>query len=108
MSEKSEFILVITTIPDAEKGEEIAKKLVEERVSACVTVIPAYASFYWWEEKIERQQEFILFIKTKSSLYEKLENMILSLHPYTLPEIIAIPIVEGSKSYLNWLKKETI
>ncbi len=108
MKEEIEFILVLTTVPSMEKGEEIARKLVEERVSACVTVVSSEASFYWWEGKIEKEKEFFLFIKTKRSLYKKLEELILSLHPYTVPEIIALPIFEGFEKYLNWLKKETV
>lgn len=107
MGEEREFILVLTTVPNSEKAEEIAIKLVEERVSACVTIIPGRASFYWWEDKIEREEEFVLLAKTRSSLYKKLEELLLSLHPYTVPEIIALPIVEGFKKYIDWLRKET-
>lgn len=107
MGEEREFILVLTTVPNSEKAEEIAIKLVEERVSACVTIIPGRASFYWWEGKIEREEEFVLLAKTRSSLYKKLEELLLSLHPYTVPEIIALPIVEGFKKYIDWLRKET-
>ncbi len=106
-SKNNEFILVITTVPDAEKGEEIAKKIVEERLSACVTVVPARASFYWWEGKIEKESECILFIKTKSSLYNELEKTLLSIHPYSVPEIISLPISKGFEKYLDWIKKET-
>lgn len=105
--ENYEFVLVLTTVPDPEKGEEIAKKLVEERVAACVTVVPARASFYWWEGKIEKETECILFIKTKRNLYKELEKELLSIHPYSVPEIIALPITEGFGKYLNWLKEET-
>lgn len=105
--ENYEFILILSTVPDPEKGEEIAKKLVEERLAGCVTVVPARSSFYWWEGKIEKETECILFIKTKSSLYKELERKLLSIHPYTVPEIIALPIVEGFERYLNWLREET-
>lgn len=107
MKQESEFILVLTTVSNSEKAEEIAKKLVEERVSSCVTIVPARASFYWWEGKIEREEELVLLIKTRFSLYKKLEELLLSLHPYTVPEIIAFPIIEGFKKYLDWLRKET-
>ncbi len=108
MNENYEFILVLTTVSDPEKGEEIAKKIVEKRLSACVTVVPAKASFYWWEGKIEKETEYILFIKTKSSLYKELEKELLSIHPYSTPEIIAFPIVKGLEKYLTWIKEETI
>lgn len=106
-NENYEFILVLTTVPDPEKGEEIAKKLVEERLSACVTVVPARASFYWWEGKIEKETECILFIKTKGTLYKELEKKIISIHPYSTPEIIALPILDGLEKYLAWIKEET-
>ncbi len=106
-SKNYEFIVVLTTVPNPEKGEEIAKKLVEERLTACVTILPARASFYWWEGKIEREEEFVLFIKTKISLYKKLEELIISIHPYTVPEIIAFSIIDGFQKYLDWLRKET-
>ncbi len=106
-NESYEFILVLTTVQDLEKGEEIAKKLVEERLSACVTVVPARASYYWWEGKIEKETECILFIKTKSSLYKELEKEIVSIHPYSTPEIIVLSIVDGLEKYLTWIKGET-
>jgi periplasmic divalent cation tolerance protein len=101
------FILVLTAVPEEKKGHEIAEKLLEERLAACVTISSASQSFYWWEGKITKDQEYILFIKTKASAYDKLEARLIELHPYNVPEIIALPIERGSERYLGWLDEET-
>lgn len=103
----SKYYLVLTTVPDEEKAHEIARRLVEEKLAACVTVSSPCHSFYWWEEKITQDKEYILFIKTKASLYSELEERIRQIHPYQVPEILGLPIEKGSASYLNWLEKET-
>jgi len=103
----ADYILLLVTVPDQEKGREIARCLVEERLAACVTVSGSSRSFYWWEEKIAEESEHILFIKTRASLYLKLEEKIRKLHPYEVPEIIALPILKGYEKYLAWLHKET-
>ncbi len=101
------FLLVLTTLPEEKKAQEIAEKLIEERLAACITVSPASQSFYHWEGRITKDQEHILFIKTKASVYGRLEARLKELHPYTVPEIIALPIERGSEKYLSWLSEET-
>jgi periplasmic divalent cation tolerance protein len=103
----SDHIVVLSTVPNEAKGREIARKLVETRLAACVTVSSACRSFYWWEGKITEDGEFMLVIKTKAALYDKLEAALKEIHPYSVPEIIALPIVKGSKKYLDWLDAET-
>jgi periplasmic divalent cation tolerance protein len=103
----SSSIFVLSTVPDEKKGREIARVLVEARLAACVTVSADCQSYYWWEGKISEDKEYMLFIKTKEALYEKLEARLKELHPYTIPEIIALPIVKGSEKYLRWLEEET-
>ena len=100
-------VIVFSTVPDEARGREIGRALVEERLAACVTVSAACRSLYWWEGKIADESEYMLVIKTKASLYEKLEAKLKEIHPYTVPEIIALPIVAGSKKYLDWLAAET-
>ncbi len=95
-------------MPDEKTGSEICRRLVEERLAACVTASGACLSAYWWKGKIAQEREFVLLIKTKASLFERLEARIKSLHPYSVPEIIALPIVRGSGDYLAWLKSETV
>jgi periplasmic divalent cation tolerance protein len=103
----NEYLLVISTVPNKEEGSQIAQKLVEERLAACVNISSAVQSFYWWQGRISDDQEFMLFIKTKSSLFPKLKERIKSLHSYEVPEIIALPIYAGSKDYLNWIQSST-
>lgn len=101
------FILVLTALPEEKKGLEIARKLVEERLAACVTVSSACQSLYWWGDKISDDREYVLLIKTAACLYEQLEKRIRELHPYQVPEIIALPLEKGSRDYLSWIEKET-
>lgn len=101
------FILVLTTVPEEKRAQEIAKALVGERLAACVTLSSACQSLYWWEDRIAEDREYILSIKTRASLYPRLEKKLEELHPYDVPEIVALPIQKGSKAYLDWLKKET-
>jgi periplasmic divalent cation tolerance protein len=103
----AEFILVLTTVPDARSGEEIAGVLVEERLAACVTISAAARSVYRWEGKICAETESVLLIKTRAALFERLEARIKKIHPYKVPEIIALPIEKGSADYLAWLEEET-
>lgn len=103
----SGYILVLTTVPGGKDGQKIAQALVEERLAACVTLLGAGISFYWWDDKISKEEEHVLLIKTKESLYPELEKKILAIHPYQIPEIIALPVVKGLAKYLDWLLKET-
>ena len=104
----SRFILILTTVNKEEKAKEIASKLVEERLSACVTVTSPATSFYWWEGKINKEQEYILLIKTKKDMYKKIEERLRELHPYETPEIIVLPIIKGFKEYFSWINEEVI
>lgn len=103
----SEYILVLTTVPDKKTGEEIAQVLVRERLAACVTASGVSESSYWWKRKISHDQEHIVFIKTKGKLYSQVEKKILDIHPYEVPEIIALPLIQGYSKYLDWISKET-
>ncbi len=103
----ADFLLVLSTVPDEKRGAEIARSLVEERLAACVTVSGACLSAYWWKGTIAQEREFVLLIKTKASLFKELEARIKALHPYSVPEIVALPIGPGSEDYLNWLDGET-
>lgn len=103
----TKYLLVITTVPDAEVGQIIAEKIIEERLAACVNLSAATQSLYWWKEKITQDQEYVLSIKTTNDAYARLEEKILQIHPYEVPEIIALPISGGNKAYLDWVERET-
>jgi periplasmic divalent cation tolerance protein len=103
----TEFILALTTVPDELKGAEIARRLVEDRLAACVTVTSAGRSYYRWEGKICDDREFVLLIKSRASLFDRLAARIKELHPYQVPELVALSIGDGSAEYLGWLGAET-
>ena len=98
--------MVITTAGKKQDAQKIAKTLVEKRLAGCVQIIGPITSTYWWKDNIEIDEEWICFIKSKKSVYDILEKAIKSVHPYETPEIIAIPITEGSKQYFHWLDNE--
>jgi periplasmic divalent cation tolerance protein len=94
--------IVLVTTSSKIEGEAIAFKLLEEKLAACISMTPIN-SIYTWENKIESTQEWQLMIKTDLNHFDKLESRIKTLHSYQTPEIIALPIVKGSQSYLNWI-----
>lgn len=101
------YIVVISTVPDKDTGQKIASAILSKRLAACVTITSASQSLYWWQGKISQGQEHILFIKSQSKLYPNLEKIILELHPYEVPEVIALPAVRGFSQYLDWIAAET-
>jgi periplasmic divalent cation tolerance protein len=103
----SEAIVVLVTCGTEDEAVEIAHALVEERLAACVNLISPVRSIYRWEGKIWDEKEWVLIIKTQKRRFEELEKKVKSLHSYSVPEIIALPIIEGSASYLNWLEEMT-
>jgi periplasmic divalent cation tolerance protein len=102
-----DVLLVITNLPDRASAERVAEALVIQRVAACVNVLAECASIYRWEGKLEHASEVPLLIKTTRAAYPKLEDALRKLHPYELPEIIALPVDTGLPEYLNWVVQET-
>jgi periplasmic divalent cation tolerance protein len=100
----SDFIVVLVTSPSAEEGEKLASTLIDERLAACVNVIPV-TSFFRWEGKACKESERLLVIKTRGSLFENLEKRVRELHSYDVPEIIALPMIAGSRGYLDWIEE---
>jgi periplasmic divalent cation tolerance protein len=98
-----EYLLVSITASSAEEAERIAKALVQERLAACVNIVPAITSVYRWQGEIHRDSEVLLIAKSRLELFESLVARVKELHSYQVPEIIALPIVAGSKAYLNWI-----
>ncbi len=101
-----EMILVITTFPEAEKAKEAARHLVEQKLAACCTLLPG-TSVYSWQQKLCEDSETIMLIKTRRELYTILEKKLKEIHPYEVPEIIALPVVAVSQSYSDWVKEVT-
>jgi periplasmic divalent cation tolerance protein len=100
-------LLVLTNVPDATTATAIARRLVEQRLAACVNVLPQVQSIYQWQGAIEEAGEVTLLIKTTQARYAELEAAVKAAHPYEVPEIIAIPIVGGLPKYLDWIGQET-
>jgi periplasmic divalent cation tolerance protein len=101
------FIQISTTTESKEQAQKIARSLVEQKLAACVQISGPIESTYRWKGKVENAQEWLCLIKTRAAFYRKVEAAIKKLHSYETPEIIAMPIVKGSKEYLNWLNDET-
>lgn len=97
------FLVVLITVPK-EKGEELSKFIVENKLGACVNRVEEVSSIYWWKGNIEEDKESLLVIKTSSAKFGKLLEKVKEVHPYTVPEIIALPIVAGNEDYLKWIK----
>ena len=98
--------IVLVTCP-IESAEKISKTVLQERLAACVNIIRDVRSLFWWEGKIDTAEESLLIIKTRTELVTKLEDSIKRVHPYEVPEIIALPITQGNKKYLDWVNQET-
>ena len=102
-----EFIVVYVTAGSPAEGDRLARALVDERLAACVNRIGPVQSVYRWEGKIEQSEEQLLIIKTQRRLFAALEKRVRELHSYSVPEIVALPIIEGSQDYLRWLGDQT-
>jgi periplasmic divalent cation tolerance protein len=103
----SEYIIVLVTAPNEEDAGRIGRALVEERLAACANIIRSIRSIYRWEGRIEDEQEALMIVKTKKELFQRVKERVIALHTYSVPEIIALPIVSGSEPYLNWIQQET-
>lgn len=96
-------IVVLVTAKDEEEAKKISEKLLSDKLVACANIVKGIESLFWWEGKIDHSNEILLVLKTKRSLFKKLEKAVKSVHSYSTPEIIALPIVAGSKNYLKWI-----
>lgn len=91
-----------------DSAETIANFLVKEKLAACVNIVPKIKSIYTWQNKIEKEEEVLMLIKTKQSLFNQVKEKITLLHPYEVPEIISIDIKDGNKNYIDWIKNNTL
>ena len=101
---ETEAIVVMLTAPTREEAVELAEMLVEKRLAACVQVMPEMLSVYRWEDEIQHDPEHLILAKTTRARFAELEHAARVAHSYETPEIIALPVVEGSVPYLNWLR----
>jgi periplasmic divalent cation tolerance protein len=100
-------IVVLSTAGSQEEAHRLATHFIEKRVAACVNILPGVRSIYRWKGAVEDGLEFMLIIKTRRSLLPALEQELRSAHSYEIPEMIALPVVEGLQEYLNWIDQET-
>ena len=96
-------LIVLCTVPDEDTAEDIAGTLVSEKLAACVNIVPGITSVYRWKGAVERDRELLLLIKSEQGTYPALEARVRALHPYELPEVIAVPIGNGLPEYLDWI-----
>jgi periplasmic divalent cation tolerance protein len=99
-------IVVFSTASTAEEAEKIARALVDGRLAACVNVVSGLRSYYRWQGKIEDAAEFLLIIKSTRDRFPALRTLLEKLHSYEVPEVIAMPVVDGAQNYLNWMDGE--
>ena len=99
----SERLLVMTTVARAEDAEYLAREVVERRLAACVNLLPPITSVYRWHGDVTREEERMLLMKTRADRFPALRDLLLEIHPYEVPEVIAVPIAAGSDAYLKWL-----
>jgi periplasmic divalent cation tolerance protein len=99
-------IVVLNTCGSAEEAEQVARKLVDEKLAACVTVVAPVRSFYRWDGVVNDAAEWLLLIKTSRPLFDRVRAALESVHSYELPELLALPVIEGSANYLAWLEGE--
>ena len=100
----ADFQIVLSTCGDRETAERIAHRLVEQRLAACVNILPGVQSVYRWQGAVESESEVLMLIKTKASLIQEVQSTIASLHSYEVPEFLVLPISGGSDSYMAWLE----
>jgi len=103
----TDFLEVHTTIDSQDAAQKIAETIVAKRLAACVHVSGPIKSTYWWQGKLEQAEEWVCTAKTRTELYDELEQAIREAHSYDVPEIVAVSIVVGSKSYLDWICSQT-
>jgi periplasmic divalent cation tolerance protein len=104
---KPGYMVVFITTSSYEEARKIADTLVDRKKAACVNIVPRVNSLFRWEGKIEEAEESLMMVKTRAELFPDIISLVKSVHSYEVPEIIALPIVEGNPDYMEWLKKET-
>ena len=100
---KTPYIIILITAKDKKEAAKIARGLLEDKLIACANIMDGIQSLFWWQDKIDSSREVLVVLKTKNILFKKIVSRVKSLHSYQTPEIIALPIVDGSQEYLEWI-----
>ncbi len=98
-----DYVIIYVTAPDEETAVTIGRALVEEKLAACANIVPRIRSLYRWKGAVEDEREVLMILKTRTELFDRVEQRVRSMHPYEVPEIVAIPLTHGSPPYLDWL-----
>ena len=101
-----EYVQIVTTVSTKEVAERIARTLLEEHLAACVQIVGPITSMYWWQGNIERTDEYQCQIKSRADHFNRIEDAIVQIHPYEVPEVVALPMPLCSGGYANWLREE--
>jgi periplasmic divalent cation tolerance protein len=101
------LVVVFITVDSQQTAKKITDTLLTERKAACVNIVPAVESHYWWQGKKESAKELLLIVKTQAELLDELVALVKKYHPYSVPEIVALPIIGGNEAYLKWVVGET-
>lgn len=107
MSDWNNVVLVLVTAPDGEVAATLARRLLEERLVACVNIVPGVRSLYWWEEEVQESEEVLMLLKARREDVGAIAERIRGLHPYEVPEVVATEVVGGLTAYLDWVRAET-
>lgn len=102
------YCLINCTVNSKKEAVEISKHLVKKKLIACCNIIPSVTSVYEWDNKINEDNEFLMVMKTETELFQKIETEIKKMHTYDVPEIICIPVINGSRKYLDWIDEQTL
>jgi len=103
----SDYSVVFMTASSHEEAENIAENLVSHKLAACVNILPNIKSFYWWKNKLCKDDELLLIAKIKTSNFKELEKAVKEIHSYDVPEVILLPIKDGANTYLEWIRQVT-
>ena len=101
-----EVRVVLMTAPDMEVALELGRRLVEERLAACANIVPGLTSIFNWQGEVKDESEVLMVLKTTGSVVDALVERAASLHPYDVPEVLALPVVDGYRPYLEWVRSE--
>jgi len=107
MSNRNSIVVILVTAPDGQVAQQLATKLVGERLVACANVLPGIQSVYWWEGEVQNSSEVLMLMKARKQDVDAVTERVRALHPYAVPEVIATDVVSGLEAYLNWVVAET-
>ncbi len=101
---ETDYIIVLVTTANKQEAEKIAQHLINDKLIACANIIGPITSLFRWSENIEQAEEYLILIKSRQDLFDRLTEVVKTMHSYEVPEILALPIVNGSRTYLDWLQ----